>query len=388
MNKSKVIAGIDIGTSKISVIVCRLKSTDNIEVLGMGTSILKGVQKGIIVDKSLFTNALQNCIKRAQAASEIIITDAFINIPNGNSKFVIQTGIVQNELAKPDQKSDCEQAMKKAVQCITKTDQSVMHMFPITQRMDGRSDETSSAYFNMEVDTGIILGDTHNLSVVYSTLRKMGLTIKGLISDYLAMSTFSSSDSDKTPHLLIDFGAQTTSVCVLIGTQIVFAQTILIGSEHITHDLSVCLKCSYSEAERIKILHGQLDKLETDLSASVTIQTHNGPQVIKLSLVTSIIESRMNQLLQLIQKYLIHSPNFEKVNILGSGSNLPGLDKWLQAKFSKPVLMQKNIKFNDISINSNYLIALGQIIYGFQIGLLKQPQHSLIRKISEKIFKN
>ena len=113
MNKSKVIAGIDIGTSKISVIVCRLKSTDNIEVLGMGTSILKGVQKGIIVDKSLFTNALQNCIKRAQAASEIIITDAFINIPNGNSKFVIQTGIVQNELAKPDQKSDCEQAMKK-----------------------------------------------------------------------------------------------------------------------------------------------------------------------------------------------------------------------------------------------------------------------------------
>ena len=117
-----------------------------------------------------------------------------------------------------------------------------MHMFPITQRMDGRSDETSSAYFNMEVDTGIILGDTHNLSVVYSTLRKMGLTIKGLISDYLAMSTFSSSDSDKTPHLLIDFGAQTTSVCVLIGTQIVFAQTILIGSEHITHDLSVCLK--------------------------------------------------------------------------------------------------------------------------------------------------
>ena len=52
MNKSKVIAGIDIGTSKISVIVCRLKSTDDIEVLGMGTSILKGVQKGIIVDKS------------------------------------------------------------------------------------------------------------------------------------------------------------------------------------------------------------------------------------------------------------------------------------------------------------------------------------------------
>ncbi|MEK9726874.1 MAG: cell division protein FtsA, partial [Candidatus Margulisiibacteriota bacterium] len=61
MSKPNIIAGIDIGTSKISVIVCALKSSDDIEILGMGTSILKGVQKGIIVDKSLFTNALQNC---------------------------------------------------------------------------------------------------------------------------------------------------------------------------------------------------------------------------------------------------------------------------------------------------------------------------------------
>ena len=388
MSKSKVIAGIDIGTSKISVIVCCLKSTDDIEVLGMGTSILKGVQKGIIVDKSMFTNALQNCIKRAQAASEITITDAFINIPNGNSKFVIETGIVQNDSSKPNQKFDCEQAMKKAVQCINKTDQSVMHMFPITQRMDGREASDNAAYFNMEVDTGVILGDTRNISIVFSTLRKMGLTIKGLISDYLAMSTFSSVDSSNAPQLLIDFGSQTTSICILIGAQIVFAQTILIGSEQVTHDLAVCLKCSHSEAERIKILHGQLDKLQSDLSSSITIQTHTGPQVIKLSLITSIIESRMNQLLQLIQKYLAHSPNFEKVNLLGSGSNLLGLDKWLQAKLSQPVFLQKNIKYNEISINSNYLIALGQIIYGFQIGLLKQPQHSLMRKISEKIFKN
>ena len=50
MSKSNIIAGIDIGTSKISVIVCRMKSAD-IEVLGMGTSILKGIQKGIIIDK-------------------------------------------------------------------------------------------------------------------------------------------------------------------------------------------------------------------------------------------------------------------------------------------------------------------------------------------------
>ena len=48
MKQSKIITGIDIGTSKISAIVCQLKSADDIEVLGMGTSILKGIQKGLI----------------------------------------------------------------------------------------------------------------------------------------------------------------------------------------------------------------------------------------------------------------------------------------------------------------------------------------------------
>jgi len=147
-------------------------------------------------------------------------------------------------------------------------------------------------------------------------------------------------------------------------------------------------KCSYSEAERIKILYGELDKLQSDLSKSITIQSHNGPQVIKLSLITSIIESRMNQLFQLIHKYLTQAPNYDKIYLLGSGSNISGLSSWIKSKFSNQVVLQKNIKYNEININSNYLIALGQIIYGYQIGLLKPQQSSIISKLSSKIFKN
>ena len=81
MTNPRIITGIDIGTSKISVVVCQMKSTEDIQVLGLGTSVLKGVQKGVIVDASLFVNALQNCLKRAQAASDQLIEDVFINVP-------------------------------------------------------------------------------------------------------------------------------------------------------------------------------------------------------------------------------------------------------------------------------------------------------------------
>ena len=182
MNKSKIITGIDIGSSKISVIVCQLKSSDNIEVLGMGTSVLKGVQKGIIRDESLFINALQNCIKRAQASSEQVIEDVFVNIPNGNTSFSIQTGIVQSQSSgQVLTKKDREMAMQKSSQCIDKKNQSILHLIPISQRVDGQSTESfkPKVFNQMEVDTGVILCDSTNLKIVYSNLKKLGLTVKG-----------------------------------------------------------------------------------------------------------------------------------------------------------------------------------------------------------------
>ena len=64
--------------------------------------------------------------------------------------------------------------------------------------------------------------------------------------------------------------------------QIQFAHTIQIGSEQITHDLSVCLKCSLSEAERIKVLYGQIEKLQNELSKNVIIHCHDGQKTINI----------------------------------------------------------------------------------------------------------
>ena len=81
MKQAKIITGIDIGTSKISVVICQLKSTNDIEILGLGTSVLKNVQKGLIRDESLFVNALQNAIKRAQVASGCLVKTFLLMFP-------------------------------------------------------------------------------------------------------------------------------------------------------------------------------------------------------------------------------------------------------------------------------------------------------------------
>ena len=138
MNSEKIITSIDIGTSKISILVCEVISANNIQVLGMGTSILRGVKKGIIKDRSLFYNAMQNALKRAQVSADITIKNVVVNVPCGNTRFTIQAGILQNNTDRTLTSKD-KATMKKAIHCINKKDQSVLHVFPLNYRLDGQS---------------------------------------------------------------------------------------------------------------------------------------------------------------------------------------------------------------------------------------------------------
>ncbi len=390
MKQSNIITGIDVGTSKISVIVCDVKSAEDIEILGLGTSILKGVQKGIIKDKVLFLNSLQNSLKRAQAASNQTIQDIFINIPNGNNKFSVQTGIIQNTTDELLSIKYRDEAMKKSMNCIEKKDQSILHLIPITQRVDGVKTNiiNSRKFETIEIDTGIILGDSANLKLVISEIKSMDLKVRGIISDFLSLGSIVLPSESSKNYLIIDCGAQLTSLSIYKGNQLIFAHTIEIGSEQITNDLSICLKCSFSEAERIKILFGQLKKFNNELAKNITINSHNGQKKIKASLVTSIIESRINQLFQLIQKYLIYAPGFDEIILTGSGSNLKGVKEWASMKLGKPIHSSNDQFQTNINITPNYIVAMGQIIYGYQRGLLKNRSQNFIDSIRKKFFIN
>ena len=389
MKQAKIISGIDIGTSKISVVICQLKSANDIEILGLGTSVLKNVQKGLIRDESLFVNALQNAIKRAQVASGCLVKDIFVNVHSGNKRFTIETGIVHCKSDhQPLTKDHQQQAMKKSVHCIDKKNQSVLHLLPIYQRIDGQhSNELNVPFFNqLEVDTGVILCDTANLKMIHTNLKKLGFKINGVISDYLAMGAMHSPNDSTDGHLMIDIGAQVTSFCVYSMGRLQFAHSIDIGSEQITKDLSICLKCSLSEAERIKVLHGQVEKISSELGTHIPIHCHDGQKMVKLSLITSIIESRINQLFQFINKYLIHAPSFANISLIGSGANLTGLPQWVEKKLQKERRPPMDGLFSTPQVNSNYMIAMGQIIYGHRIGLLKNPSPSFFQSVASKLM--
>ena len=87
----------------------------------------------------------------------------------------------------------------------------------------------------------------------------------------------------------------------------------------------------------------------------------------------------------MIQKYLIHAPGYDEIILTGSGANLKGLREWAGLKLEKPIHSSNEQVQNNININANYMVAMGQIIYGFQRGLLKRRSRNIFTEIRKKI---
>ena len=89
-----VIVGIDIGASKISLVVGEVNNFNQIEVICNTSSKSNGIQKDKIVDENSLAEAISNALDDAEKEINMKINSAYITIPG---KYIT---IVHNSVTK------------------------------------------------------------------------------------------------------------------------------------------------------------------------------------------------------------------------------------------------------------------------------------------------
>ena len=98
-----LITGIDIGTTKIAVIIAEFKN-DAINILGFGESISNGLTRGIIVDITKTSDAIEEALNKAEEQAEVEIESAWIGITGEHVRGINCSGtntISNNEFMNP-----------------------------------------------------------------------------------------------------------------------------------------------------------------------------------------------------------------------------------------------------------------------------------------------
>ena len=362
ISKSKnILTVIDIGNSKVSCLIgTSIKTNDvQIKVLGFGQHASLGMINGHVTDMKEIANSIARAVEGAEIMAGFPINNVICSLSGGRPI----TKIIRTKL-----KIENGRVEKSDILKISKFNKA-----PVINNYEILSSEIIKYYIdnNTSVDNPIGIF-TNTLTVEISYIYGQKSIIKNISSAinlcHLSVDKFFISpeasgistmvqDERKNGAVVIDLGANITSVGVFLNNKIIFSDSIPIGGLHITSDLVRGLGTKSEDAEKIKILHGSTLSHETDeyIKIEIPIISDNGEiinQKIPKAMVTAIIKPRVEEIFELVRDRLRQlKPNsifVNKVILCGGGANLNNIRELASGFFKSNVRIGRPIGLIDL----------------------------------------
>ena len=338
---SKTILAVDVGSTKISAVIAEVRDDGTLEVTGHGLAKAQGVKKGIITNIELASRSIKKALADARRIAGNNISTATVSISNAYAKSLNSTGIV-NIPHKDISLKEINRVMETALYNANIPNEfEVIHVLPYNFKVDDQDfieDPYGMNASRMEVDTNIILTQKSSLGNLTKAVRSAGLEIESIVLNSYASAIATMNDDERELGVaVIDMGGQTSNLIIHTGNSIRYNDFIPVGSNHITNDLSMALHTPLQVAEKVKIEHGNLVENSSDVIELPVIGDEENRNSISLEIVHSVIVSRVEELLMLLEKSFSKSALREQVGsgiiLTGGMTKLKGLRELAQAVF-------------------------------------------------------
>lgn len=313
MSNTDYIVSLDIGTSKVRVIIGELDN-GSINILGVGTSDSEGIKKGAIVDIDLTVKSIRQAVENAERMVGVPIDQVFAGISGNHIKLQPSQGVVA--VSSPDREigeEDIIRVIEASKVVAIPPEREIIDVVPKQFIVDGLSDITDPRGMigvRLEMEGTIITGSKTIIHNLVRCIERAGLSIAGIFLQPLAASTLAlSKDEMQMGCALIDIGGGQTNISIFENGSLVDAFVIPIGGEYITNDIAIGLKTSSDIAEKIKIKHGcalidQAVKEEVFTVPRIGSNLHKEFNQVDLA---HIIEPRLEEMLEIIHQEIIRA---------------------------------------------------------------------------------
>lgn len=372
---SDTILAIDIGSTKICAIIAETENS-KVNILGHGIAKSQGIKKGAITNIELASKAIKKAINDAKRIAGSNLTSATVSISNAYAKSLNSTGIV-NIPHKDISIKEINRVIQTALyNANVPNEYEVIHVLPYNFRVDDQDfieDPYGMNASRMEVDVNIIMTQKSNLSNLKKAVRSAGVEIDGLVlSGYASAIATMDEDEKELGVAVIDLGGQTSNLVIHTGNSIRYTDFLGVGSNHITNDLSMALHTPLQIAENVKIRHGNLAETSDEVIELPIIGDEENRNNVSLSIVHSVIFSRVEEALMILANSLEKSALKEQIGagiiLTGGMTKLKGIRELAQSIFpAMPVRIGKtnsNIEglFDELK-DPAYSTVLGLLLY-------------------------
>lgn len=393
----KIITSIDIGTTKICVLVAQHIEGDALNIVGIGTAPSTGLRKGVVVDIAQTVTSIKQAVKEAELMSGITIQSAHIGISgshissrNSHGMISIKKGVIQQ--------NDIQQAIASAQAIPIDRDHQILHVLPQYFIIDGReriNNPLGMHGVRLEVQTHIIMGAISSVHNLVRCCQEVGIEVTDLVLEQLASAdAVLSNDERELGVAMLDIGGGTADLAIYQQGTIRHTMVLPVAGNHVTNDIAVGLRITLNEAERIKKQFGMVGPHTVYENQLIEVELVHGKdrQVIQTADIVKIIEPRIYEMMALVRADITqhHMRQYMPTGMVltGGGSLLRGIDLFTEQICACSVRIGKPT--NHATLPPSLHSPIYATAYGLLIHALKKQQQKALSDTSwmgsKKIF--
>jgi cell division protein FtsA len=345
--RSGLVTVLDVGSTKISCVIARLKPreetallpgrTHHVEVLGIGHQRSRGVKSGVIVDLDGAEQSIRLAVDSAERMAGVTVESLIVNMSAGRLKseqFSASVKLGGNDVDETDINRVLAAGAKQSMQA----ERQVIHSLPVSFTLDaerGIADPRGMYGEQLGVDMHVLTADAAPLRNLELCINRAHLTVEMMVATpYASGLSALVEDEAQMGAACIDFGGGTTTIAIFNENKFVYADAIAVGGNHITMDIARGLSARLDEAERLKVKQGSALPSahdDRDTLSVMPIGDEDGEiaNQVPRAVLTRIIRARVEETLELVRDRLNQSGHGQTVGkrivLTGGGSQLQGL---------------------------------------------------------------
>ncbi|MCB0783379.1 MAG: cell division protein FtsA, partial [Flavobacteriales bacterium] len=336
MENQEIVAGLDIGTTKIACIVGRRNEQGKIEVLGMGKHRSDGVSRGVVSNIQKTVESIEHAVRQAEDTAGVDIATVNVGIAGQHIRSMQHRGMKMREsLEEEIRQEDIDQLVEETYRLVMPPGEEIIHVLPqeyIVDNEQGIRDPIGMSGIRLEANFHIISGQVTAARNIYKCVHKAGLDVTELILEPLASAEAVLSQEEKEAGVvLVDIGGGTTDIAIFYDNIIRHTAVIPFGGNVVTEDIRQGCQIMRDQAELLKVKFGSALAEENKENEVVCIPGLRGrdPKEISLRTLAMIIQSRMEEIMEHVH-FEIKNSGMEKqliggIVLTGGGSQLKHL---------------------------------------------------------------
>jgi len=380
---SSIVVGLDIGTTKICVIIGRRNEQGKIEVLGLGKAPSDGVTRGVVSNIAKTVKGILQAVDEGSTQSNVDVKIVNVGIAGQHIKSLQHRGILtRKDLSNEISKKDIDRLIDDMFKLAMSPGEEIIHVLPQEFTVDnepGVKDPVGMAGVRLEANFHIITGQVTAIKNIIKCVEQGNLETENLILEPLASSESVLSDEEKEAGVvLVDIGGGTTDVAIFHEGIIRHTAVIPFGGNSVTEDIREGCAVMRNQAELLKIKFGSALAEENKENEIICVPGLRGrePKEISVKNLAFVIQARMEEIIDHVH-YEIKSSGYEKkliggIVVTGGGAllkHLPQLIEYVTGLDCRVGYPNEHLAKNE-TLPKNVYEDLKSPMYATGIGLL------------------